>query len=152
MVQFMKNKNKTAEPGVFWRIVLSSLGAALIIVAILRLALFFFGESTYANVSVRRVGGASDGRPAGFRYEWSIDYSFADKKGNIYNGTTMRLGSDVSVDSDDRVYYFLSAPFINALEGDAEPNLAQPVYIIIGVFLIYIINRKSPCAQKSPKN
>lgn len=126
----------------FWRIVISLVGLALIIIAVLQLALFLFGETAEAQVNVRRYGGADNGRPPNRRYNWSLDYTFHDRNGDIHNGTTTRQGSDMSVDTDSLVYYFPSAPFVSALESDARPNLLQPVYIIIGAFLIFAMNKK----------
>ncbi|NLM80203.1 MAG: hypothetical protein GX172_03640 [Clostridiales bacterium] len=39
----MKNQNK--PPKLFWRIVISAVGAALILIAVSNLALYFFGKT-----------------------------------------------------------------------------------------------------------
>jgi len=128
---------------VFWRIVISSVGAALIVIAIVSIFLFFFGESTTADVNTRRVGGASHKRLASQRYEWSLDYDFKDKQGNTYNGHSTRCGSDISVKAENKVYYFAFAPFINTLESEAEPNAMQLLFIVIGLLLIFQSIRKN---------
>lgn len=135
-----KKKGNPKFSKIFWRIAISAVGAALITLAVVELLLFFFGETAAASVSTRRVGGADNGRPASQRYEWSLDYTFYDKNGITHSGHTTRRGSDLSVKTDSRVYYFRFAPFINALESEAEPNLSQPLFVVIGVFLIYAMN------------
>lgn len=141
----MSRRNKGRDrPGLFLRVLISVVGAALVLLAVVRLSLFFFGDIAAADVNVRRVGGVNDGRPAKERYEWSLDYTFRDKAGKMYDGTTTRRGSDISVDTDGWVYYFSFSPYINALESDAEPNFTQLLLVIIGAFLVYIINRRNP--------
>lgn len=137
-----KEKRKSKLSETFWRISISAVGVALIAIAVVNLLLFFFGETAIANISTRRVGGADEGRPVSQRYEWSLDYTFSDKNGTTHSGHTTRRGSDISAKSDSRVYYFAFAPFVSTLESEAEPNLSQPLFVIIGVFLIYVMNIK----------
>lgn len=137
-----KKKGDSKASEIFWRIAISAFGVALITLAIFELLLFFFGETAAASVSTRRVGGVDSGRPVSQRYEWSLDYTFSDKNGAMYSGHTTRRGSDLSVQSDSWVYYFPFVPFVNALESEAEPNLSQILFVVTGVFLIYIMNRK----------
>ncbi|NCA68059.1 MAG: hypothetical protein EOM87_08355 [Clostridia bacterium] len=140
--------NKAAN--LFLRIVISAVGVALIIIAVSELMLYFYGETAIAAVRVRRVGGEDSGRTPDQRYEWSLDYSFMDKNGEIVNGTTTRRGSDISVKLDDRVYYFPFATYINALQSEAEPNFSQPLLVVIGVFLIYVMNRRKKKTRDKP--
>jgi len=51
-------------------------------------------------------------------------------------------GGDMGVKTDNVVYYFPFAPFINALESEAQPNISQPLFIVIGIFLLLVMNRK----------
>lgn len=138
----IKEKRKSKLSEAFWRISISAVGVALITIAVVNLLLFFFGETAAANVSTRRVGGVNGGRLVSQRYEWSLDYSFSDENGTTHNGHSTRRGSDISVRSDSRVYYFAFAPFVNTLESEAEPNLSQPLFVIVGAFLIYVMNTK----------
>jgi len=138
----VRKKEQSKISKIFWRIVISAVGIALILIAVGSLLLFFFGESAAANVNTRRYGGADDNRSVNQRYEWSIDYTFEDKEGNMQSGHTTRRGSDISVNVDSRVYYFTFAPFISALESEAEPNIGQPLYIAIGIFLLFVLNGK----------
>ena len=139
----MAKKNKQAKASnFFWRIIISTVGIALIIMAVVNLMLFFFGISTSAQITTRRYGGADDNRPVSQRYEWSVDYTFNDKDGKNHSGHTTRRGNDMAVKVENRVYYFLFAPFINSLESEAEPNIGQPLLIGIGIFLLFVMNRK----------
>ncbi|MDD4089475.1 MAG: hypothetical protein PHP29_07270, partial [Tissierellia bacterium] len=116
---------------------------ALILIAVGNLLLFFFGQSVSVQVHTRRFGGADDGRPINQRYEWSLDYTFKDKDGKTFSGHTTRRGSDISVKTDSRVYYFSFAPYMNALEKEAEPNMGQPLLIGTGLFLLFVMNKKN---------
>ncbi len=136
----MTVKKQSTFSIVFWRIVISAVGMVLILIAVFNLLLFFFGNTAVANVSIRRVGGVDSGRPVSQRYEWTLDYTFRDENSIIGSGHTTRRGSDLTVKTDSKVYYFPFAPFINALESDAEPNLIQPLFIITGIFLIIFMN------------
>ena len=150
-----KKKTKKKETSIFWRIVISLVGIALIVIAVSNLLLYFFGEHAAVSITTRRYGGADDGKPADKRYEWYIDYTFTDKEGETHSGHTTRRGSDMSVDvSDTCVYYFTFAPFINALENEAKPGVSQLIFVVLGVFLFYIMNRKQvkrkPVKIKNP--
>jgi len=144
----MQNVKIIKAANLFLRIVISAVGAALILIAITELMLYYFGETATAAVTIRRVGGADSGRAPKQRYEWSLDYTFQDKNGKYVDGTTTRRGSDISVKMDDRVYYFPFATYINALQSEAEPNFSQPLFIIIGLFLIKIINKRKTKAHE----
>lgn len=135
------SKASKASEG-FWRIVISTVGVALILMAVGNVMLFFFGENSMAKVSTRRYGGAEDNRPANQRYEWAIDYTFKDLEGNSHSGHTNRRGSDMSVKVENEVYYFPFAPNINSLKSEAVPNIGQPLVIGIGILLLFVMNRK----------
>lgn len=149
-----KIKAGTGKPADnFWRILISTVGAALIVIAVLNLGLYFFGTAAAVSVATRRVGGSDDGRPANQRYQWFLDYTFTDANGIIQSGHTSRRGGDMSVKTDARVYYFPFAPFINSLESETKPGFAQPLYIALGVLLIAVLNRKNkPSKRKTIKN
>lgn len=139
----MARKEKQSKASkMFWRIAVSAVGIALILMALGNLSLFFFGESTTAKVTTRRYGGADDNRPVSQRYEWSVDYTFNDKDGKNHSGHTTRRGNDMAVKVENRVYYFPFAPFINSFESEAEPNIGQPLLIGIGIFLLFVMNKK----------
>lgn len=144
----MAKKKKAQKVSPVWRIVISLVGAALILIAASQFLLFLFGETTGVHVSTRRQGGANDGATSGQRYTWSLDYFFEDQNGVTHNGTTTRRGSDMSVNVDNKVYYFTFAPVINALESDAKPKMGQLIYCVLGVLLIYVMNRKEKATGK----
>ena len=144
----MKNKCKPSK--LFWRIVISAVGAALILIAVSNLALYFFGETASISVTTRRIGGANDQYELNQRYEWSLDYTFYDKNSVSHSGHTTRRGSDLPPKTDSRAYYFPFAPFINALESEAQPNIGQLLFIVIGIFLLLVMNRKRNKARPVP--
>jgi len=142
-----RKKQESKAARIFWRIAISAVGAAMILMAAGSLLLYFFGESASAQVSTTRTGGADDSQSSDRRYTWSVDYTFRDREGETRSGHTTRRGGDTGVKVENTVYYFPAAPFINALESEAEPNLGQPVMTILGVFLLVVMNRK----KKKPK-
>ena len=141
------NKKPSGKPKIFWRIFISLVGAALILIAIVELMLYLFGATAAAEVSVRRQGGSNNGAVPGQRYTWSVDYTYIDQNGKQHDGHTSRRGSDYSVQTDHRVYYFTFAPFVSALESDAEPGFSQLLFFAAGIFLIAVMNKR----KKSPK-
>ncbi|MDD2362059.1 MAG: hypothetical protein PHV32_04830 [Eubacteriales bacterium] len=137
----IKNKRKPSK--LFWRIVISAVGLALIFIAVSNFTLFFFGETATVSVTTRRVGGESDQYQPNQRYEWSVDYTFTDKNGAKFSGHTTRRGGDLPPKTESRAYYFSFAPFINALESEAQPNIGQLMFVIIGIFLLLVMNKKA---------
>lgn len=148
MLVQMKNKCKLSK--LFWRIVISAVGAALILIVVSNLALYFFGETASISVTTRRIGGANDQYELNQRYEWSVDYTFMDKNGLQRSGHTTQRGSDLPPRTDSRAYYFSFAPFINALKSEAQPNIGQLLFIVIGIFLLLVMNRKRNKARSVP--
>ncbi len=147
-----KTKAQKKKANVFWRIAISAVGAAMILIAVFQLFLFFFGATAAADISTRRVGGSNDGAPVSQRYEWSVDYTFKDTGGKTHSGHTTRRGSDTSSGvTDDLVYYFPFAPFISALESDADPGLHQLIYVVLGAFLLIVMNNKKKTHSKPVK-
>ena len=60
----MTKKQKSGKAkDTLWRVLISAVGAALIVLSLSRTALYFFGETAPASFSARRVGGADDGKP-----------------------------------------------------------------------------------------
>lgn len=142
----MAKKKKSSN--LFWRIFISAIGIALILIAIMDFSLFLFGEKTTAIITTRRIAGSNPGKPSDQRYRWYVDYTFTDNEGDEYSGHTQKLGSDTSVKVDNTIYYFPQAPFLNSLESEAKPNWGQLVYIGLGIFLLFVMNGK----KKKPKH
>ncbi len=137
-----KQIRKKENSGPFWRIVITTVGISLIFLAVLNITLYFFGESTTADVSVRRVGGSNDNYPPSKRYEWSIDYTFKDDTGQVFSGHTVRRSGDIGIAVEKTIFYFTFAPFLNALENDVKPNIGQIVLIATGLLVIIAVNKK----------
>lgn len=143
----VKEKKQKKQTSLFWRIVITAVGVILILLAVLRLLLFFFGTSAVADVNVRRQGGANGGAP-GQRYEWAVSYTFTDHNGTERSGYAVYRGSDYSVNVGSRVYYFSFAPFLHALENDAEPGLSQPIIAALGILLMLAMNKRKKTSKK----
>ena len=143
----IKSKRKPLK--LFWRIVISAVGISLILIAVSNFTLYFFGETTMVSVTTRRVGGANDQYEPNQRYEWSVDYTFTDKNSAKFSGHTTRRGGDLPPKTDSRAYYFPFAPFINALESEVQPNFGQLLFIVIGIFLLLVMNRKGNKTRSS---
>jgi len=142
-------KSRGRNRSIFWRISLTLIGAALAIMAIGSLLLFFIGDTATADVHTRRTGGSNYSSGNDTAYSWSIDYTFAAKNGKTYEGHLTRRGSPTSVRVSHTVYYLPVAPFINTLEDMAEPNPGQLVMLAAGVFLIVAMNVRSKKRQKN---
>lgn len=140
-------KGKREPSRLFWRIVISAVGISLVLIAVSNFTLYFFGETAKADVTTRRVGGENDQYEPNQRYEWSVDYTFTDKNGAKFSGHTTRRGGDLPPKTDNRAYYFPFAPFVNALESEVQPNIGQLLFILIGIFLLVVVNRKSNKAR-----
>ncbi|MDW7657764.1 MAG: zinc-ribbon domain-containing protein [Bacillota bacterium] len=137
-----KTTTKSKKSELFWRIAISLVGIALILMAISNLLLFVLGETATAAVMTRRYGGERPGAVNDKRYTWSVDYTFIAADGITYEGHLSKLGSATSVKTSKTIYYFTFAPFINTPEDTAEPNLGQLVLLAAGVFCLYVMNRK----------
>lgn len=133
---------KPKKADLFWRIAISLVGVALILMAIINLLLFFVGDTATAAVTTRRYGGERRGAVNDKRYTWSVDYTFTASDGETYDGHTTKLGSATAVQTSKTIYYFTFAPFINTPEDTAEPNLGQLVLLAAGVFCLIAMNRK----------
>lgn len=100
----MKNNRKSSN--LFWRIVISLVGIALIYIAVSNLSLYFFGERASVSVTTRRTGGVDDRYELKKRYEWSVDYTFTDKNGVSHSGHTLSRGGDLPPKTGNIAYYF----------------------------------------------
>jgi hypothetical protein len=143
MHAFMENKRK--PPKLIWRIIISAVGAALIYIAVFNLALYFFGDTASISVTTRRIGGANDQYELNQRYEWSVDYTFMDKNGVLQrSGHTTQRGGDLPPRTDSRAYYFSFCSLYQCSgKRNAKPNVGQLLYIVIGIFLLWVMNRKT---------
>ena len=130
------------QESLFWRILISAVGAALIFMSVSNLLLFFLGETATAAVETRRYGGERFNAPNDKRYSWYVDYTFRAEDGVLYEGHLSKLGSATSVKVDNTIYYFPFAPFINTTAETAAPNFGQLVLFGAGVVLIAAVNQR----------
>lgn len=130
------------QESLFWRILISAVGAALIFMSVSNLLLFFLGETATAAVETRRYGGERFNAPNDKRYSWYVDYTFRAEDGVLYEGHLSKLGSATSVIVDNTIYYFPFAPFINTTAETAAPNFGQLVLFGAGVVLIAAVNQR----------
>ena len=136
---------------IFWRVIISAVGLALMIMALSNLLLFFVGSQATASISTRRYGGERQGAVNENRYTWYVDYTFTADSGLTYEGHLTKLGSATNVSVENKVRYFSFAPFINTLEDTARPNLGQLVMFAAGAFCLVVMNSKRGKSNKQSK-
>jgi hypothetical protein len=128
------------------RILITLLGAVLMLWAAGDLALGLFGERASAVVThIRREGGErTDGKPN--RYTYNISYIFVLPDGKEINGFTKNIGDAVYLKADGTgritVRYFKIMPYVNAPEENSSLPLKQVILTVAGIFLIVQMNRK----------
>lgn len=130
----------------FPRILITLLGAALILWATGSLALGFFGDRTTAVVThIRREGGERTDAVPG-RYTYNISYIFTLPNGKKMDGFTKKVGDAVYLKADGTgriaVRYFKALPYLNAPE-ETTPFSPKPlISAAAGIFLIVQMNRR----------
>lgn len=128
------------------RVLITLLGAALILWAAGSLALGLFGERASAVVThIRREGGErADAMPN--RYTYNISYTFTLPDGKEISGFTKKIGGAVYLKADGTgriaVRYLKATPYINSPEESSPFSFKQLILIGAGVFLIVQMNRK----------
>ncbi|NSW92067.1 MAG: hypothetical protein HPY74_15595 [Firmicutes bacterium] len=128
------------------RILITLLGAALILWAAESLALGLFGERTTAVVtSIRREGGERADVLTN-RYTYNISYTFILPDGKEMYGFTKEIGGAVYLKTNGTgriaVRYFKIMPYINTPEGNSPFSLGPLILTGTGIFLIVQMNRK----------
>lgn len=128
------------------RILISLLGVAFILWGTMSVALGAFGEETTAYVTdIRREGGERvDGRPG--RYTYITSYTFTSLNGKKIDGfaRNIRDGAYMKADgtSTVRIRYFISFPYVNAMENDSGLSGGPLVLILVGGILILLMAPK----------
>ena len=146
----MGKKNVNQAPTMFWRIAISAVGVALIVLAVGKLAIYLAGEKTHIyDVQTRRIGGSDGNQKPDARYQWDIHYAFTDLDGAVHSGFAKRRGGDMGVTVEKKLYYLPAAPFLHVLEKEGKPNLGQAVMLVLGGFLLYVMNRKKGRRKKA---
>jgi hypothetical protein len=143
--------NAAHRKTIFWRIIISAVGLALMIMALSNLLLFIVGLHATACISTRRYGGERQGAVNENRYTWYVDYTFTADSGLTYEGHLTKLGSATNVSVENKVRYFSFAPFINTLEDTARPNLGQLVMFAAGAFCLVVMNSRQGKSNKQRK-
>lgn len=128
------------------RILLTLIGAALVLWGFGALALGVWGERETAVItSVRQQGGERNDVIPG-RYTYQIGYSFTAADGTQVDGAFTTIQSAVYLKADGTaplfIRYIPAIPQINAPEKDTRLSLRQPVLIGAGIFLVTVVNRK----------
>ena len=128
------------------RLIISLLGIAFIVWGISIIMLGVFGEKATAVIThIRREGGERDESIRG-KYTYNISYTFTLPDGKEMIGYTKKVGDSVYLKADGKskvaVRYFSFFPHINAMEKDTKPGFGQLIFVGLGGFLIYIINRR----------
>lgn len=131
---------------VLTRIFITLLGIGFLTWGISTIMLGLIGETETAVITnIRREQGERDEVIRG-RYTYNISYTFTLPNGKNVDGVTKKIGDATYLKADGKskvtVRYFSFFPYINALEKETKPGIAQLLFIGIGCFLIYIINRK----------
>ena len=127
------------------RILLTLLGAALILWAAGSLSLALFGERATAAVThIRREGGErTDGKPG--RYTYNISYTFTLPNGEIIDGSTKQIGDGIYQKADGtstvQIRYLPGFPYFSELERDVGMGAGSLVLIVAGGVLVFLMVR-----------
>ncbi|MDO9258208.1 MAG: hypothetical protein Q7U54_22035 [Bacteroidales bacterium] len=139
-------RTKPKSNNYFSRILITLIGVAFIAWGLTTLALGFVGTKATALITdIRREGGERNEVKRG-RYTYNISYTFILPGGKTVNGVTKYIGDAVYLKADGKskvpVRYFSFFPALNALASDTKPGVGQLIFIAIGIFLIYIVNKR----------
>lgn len=139
-------RTKPKPKNYFFRILITLIGAGFITWGLTTLALGFFGtHATAVITNIRREGGERNEVNRG-RYTYLMSYSFVLSDGKKVNGVSRYIGDSVYLKADGKskipVCYFSLFPAINALASDTKPGIGQLLFLVIGFFLIYIMNKR----------
>ena len=127
------------------RVLITLLGVALILQAVVSSALGIIGERGAAVVThIRReLGERNETIPN--RYTYMISYTFTTPDGQVVNDSTRHIGGAIYVKASGKqqvpVRYLRSFPIVNALEQDTGLSWGKFALLSIGVFLILVMNR-----------
>lgn len=139
-------RTKPKSKNYFSRILITLIGAAFILWGITTLILGFAGTKATALITdIRREGGERNEVKRG-RYTYNVSYTFVLPDGKNVNGVSRYIGDAVFLKADGKskvsVRYFSFFPVINTLASDTKPGIGQLLFLGIGIFLIYIINKR----------
>jgi len=135
------------------RILISLLGIAFIFLGTGSLVLGVIGEQTTAVVTdIRREGGErTDIKPG--RYTYIISYKFIRQDKVEISGFTRKIGDAIYLKADGTgkidVRYLKRAPYVNMAEADTMLTWSQPIYVVIGIAFLWLINNKRARSGKA---
>ncbi len=128
------------------RILMTLLGAALILWSAGNLALGLFGERASATVTHIRREGGERAEAVPNRYTYNISYTFLLPDGREIHGVTKQIRDAVYLKADGTgritVRYAQALPYLNAPEEDTRFGRRTLIVTAAGVFLIVQMNRK----------
>jgi len=130
----------------FWRFTLTFIGIIFIFYSLFLITLGLIGEDKSGTlITYRRILGER-GEVIPNQYTYSLEYKFYVDK-NEYSGTSTVIGSPLFMKPDGQnlieIVYLKEAPYLNALKSDTRLDIGKFVMIIVGTFLVYIINLKN---------
>jgi len=137
---------KSKSENYFFRILISLIGVAFIAWGLTTLALAIAGTKATAVITdIRREGGERNEVKRG-RYTYNTSYTFMLPNGKKINGVSKSVSNAVYSKPDGKsmvsVRYFSFFPSINALASDTQPGFGQLIFLTIGFFLLYIMNKR----------
>ncbi|HPE96037.1 MAG TPA: hypothetical protein PLT66_08240 [Bacillota bacterium] len=136
------SKKTTGRPNTIWRIIITLVGVALILLAIRDIGLVAFGKKTTAtDVYTSRYSSVDSNESPDKQYKWGVSWTFR-VDGKEYSGSATVRGSATSVKHGNTVYYYPFAPQINSLYAKDSVGFGTAVLVIIGILLIVVINKK----------
>lgn len=129
---------------ILMRISISIIGIMLIFYGIVWSMLGVLGERSPGLItSVRREMGEIS-TPKSGSYVYNISYSFELPDGNVVNGFTKEISDGVYIkhpNTNVMVRYLKAFPQINALEQDAGFDIGKIAMILLGNFMVIIVNK-----------
>lgn len=125
------------------RILISIIGALLIIYGISMLLLGITGEKSMAVITdVRREGGELPYARSG-KYMYNMSYTFELPNGEVFYGYTKKISDGVYIKKPNTVVnvkYLEIFPHFNALEEDTRFDAGKLILVAFGLSLIIIVN------------
>ncbi len=135
----------------FWRMIITFIGSAMILVACTQVALGIFGAQTTGIITeYRRIMGERSG-PIPNRYTFSLGYAFTVDH-QSYSGTSTVIGSPLFIKPDGtdpiKIRYFVFLPHISAPLADTNIDIGKVALIGFGYLLIIVMNPKQKRRKK----
>ena len=129
----------------FWRVFISFIGLVLILYPLFNISIGLVGQDTIGTItSYQRILGERD-EVIPNRYTYSLGYKFYVNEVEYHNSTTV-INSPLFIKPDGKslieIRYIKEFPKFNTLKSDTYIDIGKLMMIILGVFLIYVMNPK----------